>query len=261
MVATLGILALAAFLPAPLADAEPSAPKPTVVLVHGAWADASGWNGVIERLQQKGYPVIAPANPLRSLAGDADYLASVLATIAGPVVLVGHSYGGAVATNAAAGKPNVKALVFIAAFAPDEGESVFELESKYPGSKLPTALTGRPYPDGGGAGIDLYIDPAQFHEAFIGDVPGTTAAVMAAGQRPLTLTAGTDKATAVAWKTIPSWYMVAQKDNAIPPEAERFMAKRAGSHTVEVNGSHAVMVAHPDPVTDLIVSAAEAAGR
>ena len=231
--------------------------KPTVVLVHGAFADASGWSGVIDELRQDGYPVLAPANPLRDLAGDSDYLASILATILGPVVLVGHSYGGAVITNAAVDRPNVKALVYIAAFAPDDGESIFELTGRYPGSRLLTATSPRPYPlPGVGIGVDTYIDPAQFHDVFVADVPESTAAVMAASQRPLTLAASAGKTRAVAWKTIPSWYMVATEDHAIPPDAERFMARRAGSETVEVTGSHAVMVAHPRPVADLIRTAA-----
>jgi pimeloyl-ACP methyl ester carboxylesterase len=231
--------------------------KPTVVLVHGAFADASGWSGVIEELHGDGYPIIAPANPLRGLEGDADYLASILATIPGPVVLVGHSYGGAVITNAAGGRPNVKALVYIAAFAPDEGESVLGLTALYPGSKLPAATRPRPYAlPAGGVGIDTYIDPDQFQDVFVGDVPAGTAAIMAASQRPLSLAAGIGKTREVAWKTIPSWYMVATEDHAIPPDAERFMARRARSQTVEVAGSHAVMVAHARPVADLIRSAA-----
>ena len=237
------------------AGAEGVAPKPTIVLVHGAWADSSGWNGVVERLQRDRFPVMAPANPLRSLAGDAEYLSSVVASIPGPVILVGHSYGGAVITNGAGDHPNVQALVFIAAFAPDAGESIGALAAKYPGSHLPTSLTGRPYRAGGGPGVDLYIDPAKFSDAFVGDVPAATAAVMAAEQRPLTLEASNDKSGPPAWKSLPSWYMVAKSDHAIPPEAERFMAKRAGSQTVEVEGSHAVMVAHPDEVTELIEAA------
>ena len=256
--ALLGLFsAVSVTVPSRRAAAGVSGLKPTVVLVHGAFADASGWSGVIDELHRDGYPVIAPANPLRDLEGDADYLASVLATIPGPVILVGHSYGGAVITNAAVGRPNVKALVYIAAFAPDEGESILGLTSKYPGSKLPAAASPRPYPlPTGGVGIDTYIDPDQFQDVFVGDVPAATAAVMAASQRPLTLAAGMGKTREVAWKTIPSWYMVATEDHAIPPDAERFMARRARSQTVEVAGSHAVMVAHPRPVADLIRTAA-----
>ena len=144
----------------------PAAPKPTIVLVHGAWADASGWNQVSENLQRRGYTVLAPANPLRSLASDSSYLASILATIAGPVVLVGHSYGGAVITNAALGNPNVKALVYIAAFAPDQGESLGGIEAMNPGSEIgPSTLTFRPYTVSGGGGVDAYINASAFHDA------------------------------------------------------------------------------------------------
>jgi pimeloyl-ACP methyl ester carboxylesterase len=232
-------------------------PRPTVVLVHGAFADASGWSGVIAELQRDGYPVIAPANPLRDLAGDSAYLASVLGTITGPIVLVGHSYGGAVITNAALGNPNVKALVYIAGFAPDEGESIFGLTGRYPGSLLPQNITARPFPQAdGGTGIDAYMNPANFREVFAADVSRTTAATMAAAQRPITLAAGNAASGVPAWQTIPSWYMVARADRAIPAQAERFMAKRAGAHTVEVNTSHVAMIVRPDAVTDLIESAA-----
>jgi pimeloyl-ACP methyl ester carboxylesterase len=247
--------------PARRAETAPTAggPKPTVVLVHGAFADASGWNGVAARLQHDGYRVVAPANPLRDLAGDAHYLASILATIPAPVVLVGHSYGGAVITNAAVDQPNVRALVYIAAFAPDQGESIFELTGRYPGSHLPAATRLRPFPvPGGGAGADAYIDPADFRDVFVGDAAADTAAVMAAAQRPLSVDAGNGKTAAVAWKSIPSWYLVATEDHAIPPDAERFMAGRARSETIEIDGPHAVMVTHPQHVTDLIERAATA---
>jgi pimeloyl-ACP methyl ester carboxylesterase len=239
------------------AGAQTGGPKPTVVLVHGSFADASGWGGVIERLQRDGYPVLAPANPLRTLSGDAEYVASVLDTIPGPVVLVGHSYGGAVITNAATGKSNVKALVYIAAFAPDKGETVFGILGSFPGSKLPLALKLRPYhrPDGS-VGFDGYIDPAQFHDVFAADVPATTAAVMAVSQRPGSLDTGLEPSRDPAWKTIPSWYLVAKSDHTIPPDAERFMARRAGSQTVEIESSHVAMISNPDAATDLIRAAA-----
>jgi pimeloyl-ACP methyl ester carboxylesterase len=232
-------------------------PKPTVVLVHGAFADASGWAGVIDRLQQDGYPVIAPANPLRSLSGDAAYLASVLKTIPGPIILVGHSYGGAVITGAATAAPNVKALVYIAAFAPDRGETVFGIVGSAPGSRLPLALQLRPYRgDRGEEGFDGYIRIDQFHDVFAGDVPAGTAALMAATQRPSTLASGLEPAGDPAWKTIPSWFLVSKQDRTIPPDAERFMARRARSHTVEIDSSHVAMISHPDTVADLIRSAA-----
>lgn len=229
--------------------------KPTIVLVHGAWADASGWDGVIARLQQRGYTVIAPANPLRDLQEDSAYLTSVLHTISGPIVLVGHSYGGMVITNAAVGDPQVKALVYIAGFAPDVGESVLSLESKNPGSQIgPTTLTLRPYP----GGVDAYISPSAFHAAFCADLSNSTASEMAAAQRPIAAAVLAEPSGTPAWRSIPSWYMVAKEDHAIPPATERFMASRMGAHTVEVDSSHAVMFSHPEAVTDLITSAVAA---
>jgi pimeloyl-ACP methyl ester carboxylesterase len=235
--------------------------KPTIVLVHGAWADSSSWNGEISRLQADGYPVVAPANPLRSLSGDAAYIASVLKTIKGPIVLVGHSYGGAVITNAATGNPNVKALVYIDAFVPAQGESVLALAAKFPGSQLPAAITEAPYSAGPGqSGVDVYIKPADFRAAFAGDVAPATANLMAITQRPVTLAALSEKSGAPAWKTIPSWYLVGSRDEAIPPATQKFMAKRAHSHTVEIAASHASLVSHPAAVTKLILAAAHRVG-
>jgi len=230
-------------------------PKPTIVLVHGAWADASGWNGVAERLDREGYTVIAPANPLRSVAGDSQYLASVLATISGPVVLVGHSYGGVVISNAATGNTNVKALVYVAAFAPDSGETLGQILAMNPGSQaVPPNLTFRPYP----GGVDAYITPSAFHEVFCADVQQKTADLMAAEQRPLDAAILAQGSGAPAWKTIPSWYLVAKDDHAIPPATERFMAQRAGATTREVRSSHVAMISRPDVVTDLILDAVHA---
>jgi len=231
--------------------------KPTIVLVHGAWADSSSWDGEISRLRADGYPVVAPANPLRSLTGDATYIASVLKTIKGPIVLVGHSYGGAVITNAATGNPNVKALVYIDAFVPTQGESVLGLAAKYPGSELPTAITEAPYSQGNGQqGIDVYIKTADFRSVFAGDVTPATANLMAITQRPVTLAALSEKSGVPAWKRIPSWYLVGRQDKAIPPATQKFMAKRAHSHTVEINASHASLVSHPAAATKLILTAA-----
>lgn len=238
--------------------------KPTVVLVHGAWADASSWNGVITRLQREGYPVIAPANPLRGLATDAAYIASVLDTIPGPIVLAGHSYGGAVITNAAAGHPNVKALVYIAAFIPDTGEDSVTNISRFPGSQIvppgfPGAtLIARPYPlPGGGVGIDAYIAAEPFRRIFAADVNKSTAAVMAATQRPIEAGVLQEKTAAAAWKTIPAWAIVATEDNAIGTANVRFMAQRATSHVVEVDASHVVLISRPGAVADLIRTAAD----
>ncbi|SNT47807.1 Pimeloyl-ACP methyl ester carboxylesterase [Streptosporangium subroseum] len=234
--------------------------KPTVVLVHGAFADSSSWNKVIPKLQRAGYPVIAAANPLRDLNGDSAYVSSVLSSIAGPVILVGHSYGGEVISNAAVGHANVKALVYIAAFVPDEGESGLDLTGKYPGSLLATSLITRdfPLPDGG-TGTDAYVDAAKFRAAFAADLPAGDAALMAATQRPASLAALGSPSGAPAWKTLPSWYLVAGSDKAIPAAAERFMAKRAKAHTTEIKGaSHVVMISHPDATVDLITAAARA---
>lgn len=249
--------------PRPAAAAAPARhhPKPTIVLVHGAFADSSSWNGVITRLEHDGYPVIAAANPLRGLDSDSTYVSSLLDTIAGPVILVGHSYGGAVITNAALGHANVKALVYIAAFAPDQGESALGLTGMNPGSQLGAALVVRPYAVTGGGGADGYVDQAKFHAVFAADVPAAAADLMAAEQRPVALAALQGPSGAPAWKTLPSWYLVAGADQAIPAATEKFMAERAGAHTVVIpNASHAVMVSHPDKTEDLIVQAAKATG-
>ena len=235
-------------------------PKPTIVLVHGAFADASGWAGVITRLEERGYTVLAPANPLRGVPADSAYIASVLATISGPIVLVGHSYGGEVITNAATGNPHVKALVYIAAFAPAAGETSGGILAKFPGSMLtPPNLIFRPFPQPDGTtGTDAYINPAVFQQAFCADCSDVTAAVMAATQRPGALATLSEPSGVPAWKTIPSWYLVASQDHAIPPAAERFMAARMHARTVQIDSSHAAMVSHPGAVTDLILSATQA---
>jgi pimeloyl-ACP methyl ester carboxylesterase len=256
VIGILGLVLLAAVVPTPLALADPGSGKPTVVLVHGAWADASGWAGVAERLRNDGYPVVTTTNPMRSLSGDAAYVSSILGGIDGPIVLVGHSYGGAIITNAAAGNPRVEALVYIEAFAPDAGENVLSLVLSMPGSQVPLALVPKPYLDNV-IGIDTYLDHALFHEVFCADVPDEAAKAMADSQRPLSLGAGAEATTQVAWKTIPSWFLVAQNDRTIPPDLERMFARRAGSHTVEIPSSHAAMVSNPGPVTDLLRAAAQ----
>lgn len=243
----------------------PSRPKPTIVFVHGAFADASGFAASIGSLQKKGYPVYAPANPLRGLAGDVAYLKAFLGTIPGPVVLVGHSYGGAVITNAATGNPNVRALVYVAAFALAEGETGGAATALGGGTSLllPNIVT-RPYPGApvidfphpGDLDQDGYIDPATFRQVFAADVPAAQAAVMAASQRPGTLSSLAAPSGVLAWKTVPSYYLVAKQDNAIPPQAQRVMAKRAHARTVEIDSSHVAMISHPRAVTALVLAAA-----
>ncbi|WP_280155855.1 alpha/beta hydrolase [Piscinibacter sp. XHJ-5] len=232
--------------------------KPTIVLVHGAFAESSSWEAVVARLLAKGYPVVAAANPLRGVHSDATYLASLVDSIPGPIVLVGHSYGGSVITNAATGRPNVKALVYVAAFAPDAGESLAILSAKYPGSTLGAALLPPvPLSDGN---YDLYVKPSEYRESFAADVPPRSAALLAATQRPLTAAAQVEPSGTPAWKFIPSWFIYGTRDKAIPPALQPFMAERAHSrHTVAVEGaSHAVMASHPEPVVKLIMEAAGA---
>ncbi|WP_411573769.1 alpha/beta fold hydrolase [Streptomyces fradiae] len=226
--------------------------------MHGAFSDASAWRGVVERLRRSGYPVVAPPNDLRDLSQDSAHLASFLGTVEGPVVLVGHSYGGAVITNAAAADPDVKALVYTAAMALDKGESPEEMERRFPGSDLtPASLDPVPYPlPGGGTGREFHLKPDRFRRTLVDGASARTADVMAASQRPIAAPALTGESQAAAWRTIPSWYLVPTRDRALSPAAERFMAERAGSHTVEVDAPHFAMVTHPDAVTRLILDAA-----
>lgn len=236
--------------------AQPAA-KPTVVLVHGAFADSSSWNGVAEILQKDGYPVVAAANPLRSVSGDAAYVSSIVDSIKGPVVLVGHSYGGQVITTAANGHDNVKSLVYVAAFAPEAGEAVAELAGKFPGGTLGQALA--PPVKLADGGVDLYIDQAKFQQQFAQDVPVAEAALMAIGQRPITEAALKEKSGNPAWKTLPSWFVYGDGDRNIPAKALSFMAERAGSKRTVVikDASHVVMVSHPAEVAALIQEAAK----
>ncbi|WP_127506437.1 alpha/beta fold hydrolase [Actinoplanes solisilvae] len=239
-----------------------SASKPTVVLVHGAFADSSSWNGVVKDLLRQGYPVVAAANPLRGLHSDAEYVKNVLDSVKGPIVLAGHSYGGSVMSEAADGDKDVKALVYIASFAPDKGESTSALAAKFPGGQLGEALVNVTVSiPGAGAGTDLYIKQDQFQRVFAADVPRSETRLLAATQRPITSAALDEKATKTAWKTIPSWFMITTQDLAIPAESMRFMSKRAKSHIVEINASHAVTVSEPEAVADLIEKAARSAAR
>jgi len=243
------------------ASSERPAPadRPTVVLVHGAFADSSSWNGVIEDLKRDGYPVIAAANPLRGLHSDAEYVGSVVGSVSGPVVLAGHSYGGSVMSEAAVGHPNVKALVYIASFILEPGETTSQLAAKFPGAQLGPALDTVPIPlPNGGMGNDLYIKQDEFRRVFAADVAPEITELLAATQRPITDAALNEPATAAAWKSIPSWNMVTTEDLAIPADSMRFMGERAKAQTVEIEASHAVTVSHPEAVADLIGEAARA---
>ena len=229
---------------------------PTVVLVHGAFADASSWNGVIERLQTKGVQVMAPANPLRGITADSAYLGAVLAQIEGPVLAVGHSYGGALITNAATDAKNVVGLVYVAAFAPDEGETLGAAEAGSKDSVLNSALVPRTYPTAdGGTATEFYIDPAKARDAFAGDLTDAQAALIAATQRPVADAAFGEPNGPPAWKHLPSWAVVAAGDKAAGTDVVRAMAERAGAKITEVEGSHVIMVSQPDAVTNVILEA------
>jgi pimeloyl-ACP methyl ester carboxylesterase len=229
----------------------------TVVLVHGAFADASGWNGVIERLQSSGVQVTAPANPLRGISIDSAYIAGVLDQIPGPVLAVGHSYGGAVLTNAATNATNVVGLVYIAAFAPEEGEKLIEAEGTSKDSVLTTALVPSQYRTGHGAetAVEFSIDPAKFHDAFAGDLPPDETALMAATQRPVAELAFSEPNGVPAWKSLPAWTVVGTGDKAAGADVIRSMAERAGATITEVEASHVVMISQPQAVTDVIMTA------
>jgi pimeloyl-ACP methyl ester carboxylesterase len=234
-----------------------SAAKPTVVLVHGGYADSSCWNATIALLQDKGYTTICGSNPLRGIPTDAPYIASLLDSIGEPVVLVAHSMGGTVITNAAAGKSNVKALVYIAAFVPEVGETQGELITKFPGSEVGPVSVAVPYTKADGtAGIDLYLS-RDGKAAFAADISNSAFRTLQATQRPFDADSFTYPTTAAAWKTIPSWGLVAGQDKAIPAACERWMYSRANARKiVEVpDSSHVVMLSHPKIVADLIVDA------
>ena len=239
-----------------MSQTSPNISPLTVVLVHGAFADASSWNGVIERLQKAGVQVTAPANPLRGIAIDSAYLASFLNQIPGPVLAVGHSYGGAVITNAATQARNVLGLVYIAAFAPEEGERLGEAESTSKDSVLNAALVPLHYPTGQGAqtAVEFAINPSQLHEVFAADLSAEQAAIMAATQRPIAELAFSEPSGVPAWKTLPSWAVVATGDKAAGSDVIRSMAKRAGATITEVEGSHVIMISQPQVVTDVILS-------
>jgi pimeloyl-ACP methyl ester carboxylesterase len=234
--------------------------RPTIVLVHGAFADGSSWDRVIERLQRQGYTVDVPAVALRGVGIDSAYVASVIKEIDGPVLLVGHSYGGAVISNAAPQVENVVGLVFVAAFAPDTDEVLGDVTAESKDSVLMTALMPREYPTGKDeeTASEFLIDPTMFRTAFAADLPEDRTAVMAATQRPIAAAAFSDRSGSPGWKSLPSWAVVATGDKAAGADLVRSMARRAGADIAEVDASHVVMISQPDAVTDVIVRAAQA---
>jgi pimeloyl-ACP methyl ester carboxylesterase len=243
--------------------AAPHAVKPTIVLVHGNWANAASWSGEVARLQRDGYVVRALNNPLRGLTSDAADVAAFLHTVSGPIVLVGHSYGGAVITNAAAGIPQVKALVYVDGFAPEVGEPVGQLLGTTSALRAaPTSLFDTVAAPGSPAGdTDLYLKEQVFLQSFAQDLPTATAQALWASQSPSAVSTGTTPSGAAAWKTIPSWFVVGSADKIIPPEAQLFMAHRAHARSIVTvaGGSHLTLISHPDAVTDQILAAAQAA--
>jgi pimeloyl-ACP methyl ester carboxylesterase len=240
----------------PTADVAPL----TVVLVHGAFADASNWAGVIPILQTAGFGVLAPPNPLRGINHDAAYIANVVSQIPGPVLLVGHSYGGAVITNAGNRADNVRGLVYVAAFLPDEGETLQNLAAQATDSKVGPALRPTHYPtDSASAPANEYIiDPASFHEVFCADLPAEQAAILAVSQRPLAEVSFGEMTQNPAWRTLPSWAIISPSDFVIGPSGERSMAERAAAAITEVEASHAMMISQPQAVADVILTAVAA---
>ena len=231
---------------------------PTVVLVHGGFADASYWAPVIRDLQEHDVPVLAPANPLRGLAQDAEYVASYVNQVDGPVLLVGHSYGGAVISVAGASTPNAVGLVYVAAFALDEGESFAEIFGRFGDTPLSGAVRPSSYPlPNGETAVELTIAPELYQEAFAADLPTDVIEVLAVSQRPFAAIFE-DRAEAAAWKSLPSWAIVATADKAIPPDGERYMAERAGADTIEVDASHSIALSQPGAVADVIRTAVNA---
>ncbi|TQM32503.1 alpha/beta fold hydrolase [Nocardia bhagyanarayanae] len=258
--AALATIALVAALGSALITPAAAAPLPTVVLVHGAFADTTSWDAVAAELRGRGYTVVVPDNPLRGPGYDAAAVEKTLAGISGPVVLVGHSYGGAVITNTH--NPNVKALVYVAAFAPAQGEPVqLGLDPiRFPGSQLlPPVLQVKVVDDAqaiGGRNLDGYIAADAFHRVFAPDVSEATAATMLAHQRSIALWANLEPSGPTSWSNTPSWSLIPTGDNIIPPASQRFMSGRIGAHTVEIAASHAVLVSQPGVVADLIDTAA-----
>jgi pimeloyl-ACP methyl ester carboxylesterase len=240
----------------PASSHSQPAVKPTIVLEHGAWADGSSWDGVVTRLQRDGYTVDVPPNPLRGPSSDSAYLASYLATVTGPVVLVGHSYGGFVTTDAAVGDRNVKALVYVDAYIPAQGDTINSLNAQFPGSQLtPDALNFVPSP---GGVTDVYVKPSLFRGILANDLSASQAAELAATQRPVAASALAEPSGAPAWATIPSWDVIGTADHAIPPAEQEFMAARAHATVTKVNASHLSLISHPGTVANVIEEAARA---
>ena len=245
----------------PVRAATAEGVKPTIVLVHGAWADSGSWNAVTALLQAVGYTVYAPPNPLRGLSYDASYLADFLSTISGPVVLVGHSYGGMVITNAATGNPNVKALVFDDAYIPAATDTLLGLTSAEPGSCLavsPAPFNVVPYPGAPSGDVDLYVKQSVFPGCFANGLPAAKASVLAATQRPLAASALTEPSGTPAWKSIPSWAVIGTADHVIPLAEQLNMARNAGAHVTEINAPHLSMISDPGAVATVIIRAAQA---
>jgi pimeloyl-ACP methyl ester carboxylesterase len=240
--------------------------KPTIVLVHGAWADASSWNAVASELQSQDFTVLAPTNLLRGVQTDAAYLSSFLAQrTSGPVVLVGHSYGGVVITNGATGGGDVRALVYVDAFVPDEGETVFQILGgsgsafDIPDPTVVFDIAG--YPGGPEGDAEAFLKADTVHNSFAQDLPEQDRWLIHAGQRPITLSANTGPTVATAWKTLPSWAVIGTEDRVIPPATQRSMAERAGAKITDVAGSHVSMVSHPQVTIDTILAAAAHVGE
>jgi pimeloyl-ACP methyl ester carboxylesterase len=245
----------------PVRAATAEGVKPTIVLVHGAWADSGSWNAVTALLQAAGYTVDAPPDPLRGLSYDASYLADFLSTISGPVVLVGHSYGGMVITNAATGNPNVKALVFDDAYIPAATDTLLGLTSAEPGSCLavsPAPFNVVPYPGAPSGDVDLYVKQSVFPGCFANGLPAAKASVLAATQRPLAASALTEPSGTPAWKSIPSWAVIGTADHVIPLAEQLNMARNAGAHVTEINAPHLSMISDPGAVATVIIRAAQA---
>jgi len=243
------------------ATAASAGPKPSIVLVHGAWADSSSWNAVITRLQHDGYTVYVPPNPLLGLTYDSAYLRDFLHTISGPIILVGHSYGGAVITNAATGDNQVKALVYVDAFAPAKGQTIGQLVTAHPGScVLPAAnVIAQPYPGAPAGAVDVYIKQSVFPSCMANGLPSAEARELAATQRPLTSIALTQKSGVPAWETIPSWAVIGTADHAIPPAELIAMAKQAHARITIARGApHLSMIYAPGLVTRVILKAVHA---